>query len=159
MLVPPSTKQAGNTKDQEPLEEVKIQNRQDRSLATSANGNTTVPRVESLETLRMMVMQESVFFFPPHVFLRDESAALSITFLLPGLSEPSQNFLVASDQREVAGDPRAAQVHHQIKKKYLYPKMTQDAGLRFYIITFPTQACVLHLFEPNFFFFFSPDLE
>lgn len=57
LLFHPGTKQAGTTKEQRPLKEVEIKNSL-RLIATSANGDTTVPKVQSLETLSTMVMQE-----------------------------------------------------------------------------------------------------
>lgn len=148
MLFHPSTKQAGNTKDQEPLEEVKIKNRQTDHWRLPQMETRLCRKVESLETLRMMVMQESVF---PPVFLRDESAALSIRFLLPRLSEPLK---FPGCIRPEGGGRRSqscSSASPDKKKKYLYPKMTQQAGLRFYIITFPTQARVFFTQQDTWF--------
>lgn len=61
LLFNPGTKQAGITKEQGPLKKVKLKNRY-RLIVTPANGNTTVPKVQSLETLRMTVMQEGFSF-------------------------------------------------------------------------------------------------
>lgn len=59
----------------------------------------------------MMVMQEGFFLsFYKMKVQRYQSDSRCL------VSQNLSNFLVASDQREVAGDPRAAQVHHQIKK-------------------------------------------